>query len=115
MTGNNFFTAEIDGNKCTTLKSFLTEIAVAFRFPDYYGNNVDAFWDCIGDLSWLEEKNYVLIVRNARTFLENEDHNTRTDILELLQEVADDWANVPNFKGEDQWRQRADFKVIYYA
>jgi RNAse (barnase) inhibitor barstar len=113
IIGDDYYIGQIDGKKCNTLKAFLVEIAIAFRFPDYYGNSVNAFWDCIGDLSWLEAKNYALVILNARDFLKDEDDSTRIDIVNLLQKVANDWANVPNFEGEDQWRQKADFKVIY--
>lgn len=110
--GHDYYVGEIDGTKCQTLKSFLTEIAIAFNFPSYYGNNINAFWDCIGDLSWIEEKQYALVIRNVHNFLKSEDEDIKSYIFDLLQKVAKDWANVPNFEGENKFREKADFKII---
>lgn len=108
-----YFIGEIDGYKCQSLQSFLTEISIAFRFPSYYGNNINAFWDCIGDLSWIKEKNYALIIKNSSIFLKNEDEKTRNDVFVLLKRVTNDWAGVPNFEGEEEYRQKSDFKILF--
>lgn len=108
-----YFIAEIDGLLCANLVSFLDQIATAFEFPDYYGGSINALWDCIGDLSWLKENNYALIIRNSNNFLKNENEKTRDEIKDLLLKITEDWKNVPNYKGEDEFRQKSDFKVIY--
>ncbi|MCI9888488.1 barstar family protein [Micrococcales bacterium 31B] len=36
-----------------TREQVLTEFARALKFPEYYGRNLDALADCLGDLSWL--------------------------------------------------------------
>lgn len=41
--------------------SFLREVGSILKFPDYYGENWNAFEECINDLSWIKEKNVVLI------------------------------------------------------
>ena len=38
---------EIDGTRILSEEQFHTEIAKALDFPDYYGNNLDALWDCL--------------------------------------------------------------------
>ena len=37
----------IDGNKISTEEEFHIEISKALKFPDYYGKNLDALWDCL--------------------------------------------------------------------
>lgn len=39
----------------------LDAIAAAMRFPDYFGRNLDALYDCLTDLSWLPTGEHVLI------------------------------------------------------
>ena len=41
--------------------STLTAFAEALSFPDYFGHNLDALYDCLTDLSWLPRGEHVLI------------------------------------------------------
>ena len=41
--------------------STLTAFAAALSFPDYFGHNLDALYDCLTDLSWLPPGEHVLI------------------------------------------------------
>src|SRR5438094_6581211 len=41
--------------------STMDAIAVALSFPDYFGHNLDALYDCLTDLSWLPPGEHVLI------------------------------------------------------
>jgi len=38
-------------NDVKTIQELHDLLAIAFDFPDYYGKNWDAFWDCITDLT----------------------------------------------------------------
>ncbi|MBW4720886.1 barstar family protein [Saccharothrix obliqua] len=39
----------------------LAAIGEAMDFPDYYGQNLDALFDCLTDLSWLPAGHHVLV------------------------------------------------------
>ncbi|WP_433269785.1 barstar family protein [Actinosynnema sp. CS-041913] len=39
----------------------LAAIGEAMEFPDYYGRNLDALYDCLTDLSWLPPGKHVLV------------------------------------------------------
>ncbi|RZQ60392.1 barstar family protein [Amycolatopsis suaedae] len=39
----------------------LAAIAQALAFPDYFGGNLDALYDCLTDLNWLPPGEHVLI------------------------------------------------------
>lgn len=41
--------------------STLDAIATALSFPDWFGRNLDALYDCLTDLSWLPGGEHVLI------------------------------------------------------
>jgi RNAse (barnase) inhibitor barstar len=41
--------------------SVLDAIADALQFPEYFGRNLDALYDCLTDLSWLPTGEHVLI------------------------------------------------------
>ena len=87
----------------------MAEIGLVFQFPDFYGCNLDALWDCLNDLRWLNEKNYVLVLLDYYALLENESEEFRKIVWEILQEVKQRWANVPNYIGEEHYRQKSEF------
>lgn len=51
----------IDGTRIRTKAEFLNEVAGALAFPDWFGHNLDALYDCLRDLSWLPEGEHVLV------------------------------------------------------
>ena len=112
LNTNKYFIGIIDGKKVKTIKSFLIEIAKTFKFPSYYGVNMNAFYECINDLDWIEEKKYALVIDNSSEFLKDEDTKVKEDILDTLQQVRREWANVPNYEGEDQYRTKSDFIIV---
>jgi ribonuclease inhibitor len=42
----------LEGNKLKMIEEFHKEIREQLDFPDYYGNNLDAMWDCL--TGWVE-------------------------------------------------------------
>ena len=55
-----------------------------FDFPDYYGKNLDAFYDCLGDLSDTQ-----VIVINCDDL---DDFSLK--VLKVLDEAADEYGNI---------------------
>ena len=51
----------VDGSRTVDKASTLDAIAEALSFPDYFGKNLDALYDCLTDLSWLPRGEHVLI------------------------------------------------------
>ena len=62
------------------------EFAAALQFPHYFGENWDAFEDCLSDLSWLGDLPLLLIVANADRVLPDapEDFKTFVSILTTI-------------------------------
>ena len=44
-------TFKIDGQKLTDWKTFHIEFKKELNFPDYYGENMDAWIDCVDDIA----------------------------------------------------------------
>lgn len=51
----------IDGAVHTDRAATMDAIAAALSFPDWFGRNLDALYDCLTDLSWLPPGEHVLI------------------------------------------------------
>ena len=56
-----YFIAVLDGEAAGSRAGFFTEIARELAFPDYFGRNWDAVYDCLTDLNWLPAEGYVLV------------------------------------------------------
>lgn len=73
----------LDGSKVRDKKSFLEKSAHAMKFPDYFGNNWDAFEECVNDLTWTPAPGYILLFQAPERFIKNarSDWETAVDIF----------------------------------
>lgn len=76
---------------CADAAPALREIADALRFPEWFGENLDALADCLNDLSWLPSQGYVLVLEHAGDWRER-DPESFEGLLEILNEAAEFWA-----------------------
>ncbi len=83
----NTFVAEIDGSKARTLRSFYTRIAKVFLFPDYFGKNLDALYDCLISLEVIGKEDVVLLIRNESQFLSKEKEEKRDAAIQVLKDA----------------------------
>jgi len=59
----------VDGNNIKDKDSFLREFSTQLGFPEYFGFNWDAFYDCITDMSWINlEYGLLIVYKNAHKF-----------------------------------------------
>lgn len=89
---------EVDGNCCPTESDFHKEIKEKLKFPEYYGNNLDALFDCLIDLEWLQQHNIILHFVHLQNILNQEpakDYFLSTfllvisDICSSVEEIKD--------------------------
>ena len=81
------FVAEIDGKKARTLRGFYPRISKALFFPDYFGKNLDALFDCLCSLEVVGKQDIVLLIRHADAFLEKEKVEKRSAALDVLRDA----------------------------
>ena len=68
-------TVEVDASNLSDTAALLDELASALDFPDYFGRNLAAFNDCMGDVaagdygSNLDATGFVLVFRAYDTFV----------------------------------------------
>ena len=82
--------AHIDLHEVSDKAHFLTAVAGALEFPNYFGMNWDALHDCLTDLSWRPAAGYVLLL----TGLRSQDERPDLDIelaLSVFNSAADFW------------------------
>lgn len=80
--------ATVDLTDCKYVAELHQRFQDALDFPDYYGKNLDAFWDCI---SFDCDVDFVTIV-GSKT-LPSDLKPTMQAIILLLEENKQEWAN----------------------
>ena len=107
----NSLVAKIDASKIQNMDDFYASFSEHFDFPDYFGENTEAFYELMNDLDWLEKSSFIIILQNYDTMLQN-DKDDKLMCLEMLYQTALEWQEVPNFEGEDEFRNAAEFKIF---
>jgi RNAse (barnase) inhibitor barstar len=82
--------AQADMAGCSDRDTFLSRVAEALEFPDWFGRNWDAFFDCLTDLSWLPARGHVLILVNTGEMRRAAPEAFDTAIC-IMQEAAQTW------------------------
>jgi RNAse (barnase) inhibitor barstar len=69
----------------------LDALADALSFPEWFGRNWDALADCLGDLSWLPARGYLLVLEHPARLRARAARELDV-ALDILLEAAHDWA-----------------------
>jgi RNAse (barnase) inhibitor barstar len=77
----------IDGTRIRSKGEFYDAVAAALSFPDWFGRNLDALYDCLRDLSWLPAGEHVL-VWSAPEVLRDADPDGYRAIAEVLLDAS---------------------------
>jgi RNAse (barnase) inhibitor barstar len=93
------------GSKMARLPDLYDEIGAALQFPDYFGENQAALYECLTDLSWLPAEAYMIVVVDAVNVLDQEPPECFAMFVETLTTAAREWAT-PVELGE-AWDHRA--------
>lgn len=73
------------GAKMRREGALFDEVAAALQFPEHFGENWDAFDECLNDLDWLEDNAAALVISDADQVLAEADGETFGILLEVLQ------------------------------
>lgn len=70
-----------------TRETLLDALAVSLAFPDYFGRNWDAAWDCLTELGWETGRAQVILLPAAPA-----DDTAMAIFVDLMREACDHWA-----------------------
>lgn len=70
--------------------AFLDKVAGALHFPDYFGRNWDAFYDCLTTLQPEGTKGWLLLLREASGFA-RADPEEFAAAVDVLRDAVDYW------------------------
>lgn len=80
--------ARVDGQEIRDKATALAAIGTALDFPKYYGQNLDALFDCLTDLSWLPPGEVRLIWTNVGT-LQKADASAYRAVVKVLHDAEE--------------------------
>lgn len=101
----------VRGAKMRNVAQLHNEFAAVMQFPSYYGENWDAFHDCLTDLVWLpSEAGYVLLLTDAHLALDTSPSDLEI-LVRLLASAIAEWA-APAEAGEWWDRPAVAFNVV---
>ena len=101
------------GGRCQTRGSLFKEWASQLQFPDYFGNNWNAFDECINDLSWLRGKKYIIVITNFEKVLV-QDAADLPIFLTILKEAVAAWMNPQKNNIQGKWtNEPIPFHIIF--
>jgi len=80
----------LDGRHIETKPEFLRAAAASMDFPTYFGQNWDAFEECIRDLSWAPARGYVLLYDHVAPFAANQPDEWKI-ALAILKDALVQW------------------------
>ena len=83
--------AWVDMDRMASYEELLAEAGRVLSFPDYYGQNWDAFEECIRDLSWLPARGYLLVLAGYDRLARGDPANWAIG-LDVLEEAVSTWA-----------------------
>ena len=109
---NGFVELRLDSQKLRNLDDFYHEASLVFQLPDYFGHNLDALDECLTDLEWLPGQGYLVIFKNAESFLCDESNDIIEGILSVFHDAGSEWANEVR-EGETWDRKAKPFHTVF--
>jgi hypothetical protein len=95
-----------------TVAAVFDEMGAALQFPYYFGENWNAFHECITDLSWIPTEAYALIVLHSHAVLADESPAELATFLRILNRAGEEWSR-PVAVGEAWDRKGIPFHVVF--
>lgn len=80
------------GKNMMSTRALFNEFAAALQFPCYFGNNWNAFDECVADLEWMPGEGYVILIVNGSQVLSDEPEELAT-FCRIMRSVGKEWAD----------------------
>ncbi|MFE1546868.1 barstar family protein [Streptomyces sp. NPDC058718] len=92
------YVARLNGEDMPDEVSTFQQFGELLKFPDYFGWNWNALYDCLRDLQWLSSDHHVLIIESAESALP-EDEDARDEFFRSLWRAGHRWSYVKRPEG----------------
>jgi RNAse (barnase) inhibitor barstar len=88
--GEDLIFINLYGQKMKTKKNLFDEFNKLLHFPIYFGNNWDAFDECINDLTWLglNKHGYVFFISKSLSILNAETTKDFSIFINIIKDIV---------------------------
>lgn len=80
------YIGEIDGKKIKNRQDYYYYVSIAFKFSTV-PTNINAYVDCLSDLTWLNKEEYILIINNYSLFMKRKKRDKKL-IIDTFKEYV---------------------------
>jgi hypothetical protein len=101
-SNNDAIVRTVRGRKSETVFDFFDEISAALQFPYYFGENGDAFEECINDLDWIEGNAYLIAIPDADLFLSAASFEQFQGVMDILRRANQNWMKPNQYSPRDR-------------
>ncbi|MFC4455267.1 barstar family protein [Deinococcus sonorensis] len=101
----------MSGKQMATLNETYRAFAQAFKFPDYFGFNMNALYDLLTDLAWITFESMTLVITDAEHVLCRGAAGDNEALLGVLESTGQHWAT-PIALNEVWDREAIDFRTL---
>jgi hypothetical protein len=92
------YVVRLDGQGMPDEMSVFQQFCESLKFPEYFGWNWNAFYDCLRDLQWLSSDRHIVIIESAESVL-SEDGVAREEFFRALWRAGQRWSYVKRPEG----------------
>ncbi|WP_405435232.1 barstar family protein [Streptomyces avidinii] len=90
-SSGSVYVARLNGQKMPDEVSTFQHFSEVLKFPEHFGWNWNAFYDCVRDLNWLSADNRILIIESAERIL-SQDGDSRKKFFGCLWRAGQRWS-----------------------
>lgn len=109
---DNIRVITLDAQNMKNLNDMYLHFSNGFKFPDYFGNNLNSMDECLTDLEWLPADSYLLVFYNADWFLNEENEVVLDGVLSILNSAGAEWST-PIKEGSEWDRCKIPFHTVF--
>ncbi|MFG2715420.1 barstar family protein [Streptomyces goshikiensis] len=90
-TSGSVYVARLNGQEMPDEVSTFQHFSEVLKFPEYFGWNWNAFYDCLRDLNWLSADHRILVIGSAESIL-SQDGDGRKKFFGCLWRAGQRWS-----------------------
>lgn len=104
----------VRGQKMLRETDVFDEFAAAWQFPWYFGENWNAFDECITDLEWIAADSFLTIILDSNLLLMDAEEDALDAFVKHMAWTREEWAR-PIARGEPWDRSSKWFGIIFHC